>query len=233
MIVLGLDTSESLTSISIIRNNEFLASFNINEKKKTAAMLIPYIDYILKELEIKLSDIDLIAVCSGPGSYTSLRIGYSTVKTLAIVNNIPMTEISRFRIIAQSFINNYVEINSNKKLSVILPTTYKKVSYQNFSLKYSNEAQIYYIIQLSEAEIISVEDYVNNYNNNDYILIGKFLGHKKMDDLKDICNLDNYIEYIETGSSSTYAAKMGLELYKNGYASNPYDAEPLYLHSPF
>ena len=231
MIILGINTVESLTSLSIVRDYKLLASINVNERKKTASMLIPYIDYILKQLEITIKDIDLISICSGPGSYTSLRIGFSTAKTLAIVNNIKFATVSRFRIMAEAFLEyNRKQINTNVlNIISVLPTTYNKILTQSFY--YKKEEDI--LKEGSKARITDIASIFENYDGLNTVVVGEFRNHKKIEDFELILELDKYYEYKDRGHSSLIVAETGFELFKKGEETEPYKAEPLYISSPF
>lgn len=62
--------------------------------------LIPAIDRLMQKNRIKLSDLDALAVVSGPGSFTGLRIGLSTVKAMAEATAKPVIALSRLAVMA-------------------------------------------------------------------------------------------------------------------------------------
>lgn len=68
----------------------------LNEKRCHLKKLIPSIQEILNTNNFKISDLDFIALNEGPGSWTGLRIGFSTVKVLSQVNNIKIITYSNF-----------------------------------------------------------------------------------------------------------------------------------------
>ena len=61
-----------------------------NESKSHAALITVFIDEILREHDMKVSDLEAVAVSKGPGSYTGLRIGVSVAKGLAFGAEIPL-----------------------------------------------------------------------------------------------------------------------------------------------
>ena len=71
-----------------------ILELNINNSKTHSENLMPLIDELFNKSNIQLSDIDLIGVDNGPGSFTGIRIGISTVKGLAAPNNIPIVPVS-------------------------------------------------------------------------------------------------------------------------------------------
>ena len=77
MITLSIETSGMNCGLGIWVDNELI---NIREEiviKKHSEKLTEYTNQILRESKIKLKQVDVISVSSGPGSYTGLRVGMS------------------------------------------------------------------------------------------------------------------------------------------------------------
>ncbi len=100
MKVLGIDTSSNPASCAVSDNETVLAEFYINNKKTHSQTLLGMIDSVKSILELDLSEIDVLAVSKGPGSFTGLRIGSATVKGLALALEIPVAEISTLEMMA-------------------------------------------------------------------------------------------------------------------------------------
>src|SRR5215831_6785481 len=79
-IVLAIDTSSRHGSIAVIRGGHPLAIYGADSQDTHSTRLISEIDMILTKIRIQLSDITAFAVVTGPGSFTGLRIGISTIK---------------------------------------------------------------------------------------------------------------------------------------------------------
>lgn len=94
MLVLGLDTSSQVASCSVLKDGLLLGEMVINHPKTHSQKLMPIVVSLLEKLDIKVKDLDYIAVANGPGSFTGVRIGLSTAKGLAHANDIPMIEVS-------------------------------------------------------------------------------------------------------------------------------------------
>jgi tRNA threonylcarbamoyladenosine biosynthesis protein TsaB len=88
--VLALDTASKVSTVAVIEDNKLIGEFTVNSSKTHSKMLMPIIDEVLKYTETSLDDIDYIAVSSGPGSFTGLRIGAATVKGIAHGKDIPL-----------------------------------------------------------------------------------------------------------------------------------------------
>ena len=83
MIILGVECTAGPVSCAILDDNLVKAEFFLNIKTTHSQTLLPMIESALKSCELKMSDIDLVAVTEGPGSFTGVRIGVSAVKGLA------------------------------------------------------------------------------------------------------------------------------------------------------
>lgn len=100
MKILAIDTSTLVMGVAVLEEKKVLGELITNSKKKHSIRLMPAIAHLLTELELTFEQIDLIAVTSGPGSYTGIRIGVATAKTLAWTNNLPLYGVSTLTVLA-------------------------------------------------------------------------------------------------------------------------------------
>ena len=84
MNLLAVDCSGFSASIAI-RQNSVSAGLELEKNEKTAQYLVPRICSLLKSEDLDLENVDGFAVTAGPGSFTGLRIGITTIKSLAYV----------------------------------------------------------------------------------------------------------------------------------------------------
>ena len=84
MKILGIDTSSMAASVAVIEDNKLICEYTINTKKTHSQKLMPMIENMLSLSDLNVREIDAIAVCEGPGSFTGLRIGMATEKGIAI-----------------------------------------------------------------------------------------------------------------------------------------------------
>ena len=82
MNILAVDTSANVAAAALVSGGKLLAESMLNNKTTHSEKLMPMIDFVLKNSGMDITDIDLFAVANGPGSFTGLRIGVSTVKGL-------------------------------------------------------------------------------------------------------------------------------------------------------
>lgn len=100
MKVLGIDTSNLVLSLAVTAEEKLLGEYTTNLKKNHSIRLMPSISMLMDELDLDPGELDAIAVAHGPGSYTGLRIGVTTAKTLAWSLGIPIVGISSLEAVA-------------------------------------------------------------------------------------------------------------------------------------
>lgn len=99
--LLGIDTSTAVASVALVEGGKVVreevhAGHNASSSSGHAnhsEILLPLVDSVLTKASVSLSDISAMAVSIGPGSFTGLRIGLSTVKGLAYGSNIPVVGV--------------------------------------------------------------------------------------------------------------------------------------------
>ncbi len=93
MITLAVDTSVTTTSVALLEEDDTLAELFIHTGRNHAEVLLPAIERLLVSVGLEKTQIDLFAVTVGPGSFTGLRVGTSTVKGLAFVLQKPVVGV--------------------------------------------------------------------------------------------------------------------------------------------
>lgn len=99
--ILNIETSTTNCSVSLSKNGETVVlKEDYNSNYSHAERLHVYIDEVLKEANVSLSDLKAIAISKGPGSYTGLRIGVSAAKGLSFALDIPLISIPTLKSLA-------------------------------------------------------------------------------------------------------------------------------------
>ena len=83
MFILGIETTGKVGSVAIIDSSGKTVSRVTTDSMSHLRELVPMIKELVDELGISLNELDAIAVSVGPGSFTGIRIGLATAKTLA------------------------------------------------------------------------------------------------------------------------------------------------------
>lgn len=111
MKILSIDTSNYALGIGLIDNDQVMGEYISNIKKNHSVRVMPAIQTLMNECNVKPTELTKIVVAKGPGSYTGVRIGVTIAKTLAWTLNIPITGISSLGALAASagrYFNGYI-----------------------------------------------------------------------------------------------------------------------------
>ena len=103
-LILNIDTAIDTAHISIAKNGIILEIISNEDKKDHGAFLQPAIQLIAKKAGILLNELDAVAVVSGPGSYTGLRVGMASAKGLCYALKKPLITVTSLRLLAYQVI---------------------------------------------------------------------------------------------------------------------------------
>ena len=108
--ILCIETSTKSCSVAFTSDGHLVAvKEEISEHYSHSEQLTVFIGQLLQQEELKVSDLDAIAVSSGPGSYTGLRIGVSTAKGLCYAGDVPLISVSTLDAMAQAMKDKFPE----------------------------------------------------------------------------------------------------------------------------
>src|SRR5688500_9577858 len=93
-VILAIETALRSGSLSLLKGATELASCSGKAEISRAEDLLEQISTLLKKSDLKLNELDLIAVSEGPGSFTGIRIGIATAKALALGAGRPILGVS-------------------------------------------------------------------------------------------------------------------------------------------
>lgn len=93
MKILAIESSSLVASAAVLEDDIIKAEYVLNNKKTHSQTLLPMIDAVLRHSETEASEIDAVAVSSGPGSFTGLRIGAATAKGIGMALNKPLIAV--------------------------------------------------------------------------------------------------------------------------------------------
>ena len=94
MKILAIDTSSEICSTAILENDVLIDENNLDNGRTHSENLMPLVDELLKRNNININEIGLISCVVGPGSYTGIRIGVSSMKPIAEVLGINLASIT-------------------------------------------------------------------------------------------------------------------------------------------
>ncbi|MBR5280529.1 MAG: tRNA (adenosine(37)-N6)-threonylcarbamoyltransferase complex dimerization subunit type 1 TsaB [Clostridia bacterium] len=103
MKILAIDTACNLARVALTEDGTLCKAITVDDKRRHSVKLLPAIETLLAECGVAPKNLDLIAVTKGPGSFTGLRIGVVTAKTMAYALHIPLVGVNTLDAIAASF----------------------------------------------------------------------------------------------------------------------------------
>lgn len=124
--ILALETAIGGGSICVYRDNNELAFVAGDDSVSRSEELLPNIKTLLAQVGIEPTEIDVVAVSRGPGSFTGIRIGLATALGLSRSLDIPYVGVPVMDAIAESYQDKF-------PLAVVLPMGKYEVVWKTFS----------------------------------------------------------------------------------------------------
>lgn len=102
MKILGVDTSTSVNTVALCQDARIVAETVVDCGRAHAERLMATVDWVVGEAGIAIGAIDLLAVSTGPGSFTGIRIGVAAWKGLALAAGLPLAGVSTLDAMARA-----------------------------------------------------------------------------------------------------------------------------------
>ncbi|MBM2814459.1 MAG: tsaB [Ignavibacteria bacterium] len=142
MKLLSIETSGSVCAIALSENESILATYSVNGHNMHDRLLAELTKRILADNKLSFDDIDAIAVSSGPGSFTGLRIGAAFAKGICFSETpklISVPTLSAFAYAAKEF----SALLGNYQICVVVPSHKDLVYYQFFNINAEALSEIF------------------------------------------------------------------------------------------
>ena len=107
MKILSIESASVTASSAVSDDEKILGEYTLRHKKTHSEKLMPLIEELMGELNLKINDIDVISISKGPGSYTGLRIGAAIAKSLAYAADIKIVSIPTMKSLAANVYNEH------------------------------------------------------------------------------------------------------------------------------
>lgn len=120
--ILLIETATDVCSVAIADGEQIVSAEHISEAKSQASRLAPMILDIMDRADTPADRLTAVAVSSGPGSYTGLRVGVSTAKGICFGAGIPLIGIETLTIIAFGAMKTD-EVKNSPEDTLIIPMT--------------------------------------------------------------------------------------------------------------
>ena len=157
MVILNIETATIVCSVALSENGKVIFEKASFEGPSHASVLGVFIKAAVNESRIQGKKIDAVAVSSGPGSYTGLRIGISMAKGLCFGWNIPLLSIPTLDILAFKATENIVDKEKTKALFCAMLDARRMEVYSamyDMSLKKINDTKAIIINEETYASLL-------------------------------------------------------------------------------
>ena len=205
-------------SVAVIEDNKLICEYTINTKKTHSQKLMPMIENMLKLSDLDIKEIDAIAICVGPGSFTGLRIGMATAKAMAHVNNIPLIGVNSLEILGAN-----MDL-CNRNICSILDAQRNQVYMNKYILK------DYKITELEEISIKAIDELLEEISssNEDWVLVGEAV-YKYKEKIEEISNITIPSPANNITKASTLCFVARDKMLANDQVYNCYNINPMYI----
>ncbi len=168
-LILSLETSVDTCSVALHKDGKLLTSAFVEEPQAHAGKLGFLIEKVLNESDTPPQSLQAIAVASGPGSYTGLRIGVSTAKGLCYALDIPLIAVNTLQLMAY-------QASQNISKEVLLCPMIDARRMEVYSLLVDSTLTI---LEPIKAEIIDEQSYSQLLSNHRIAFFGNGAGKCK------------------------------------------------------
>lgn len=200
-LLLCIDTSTNHASVALAKDGVF-AGIKINQNQREhASFLQPSIQQLLQESGYKLNELSAIAVTSGPGSYTGLRVGFASAKGLCYALNIPLISIPTTLAMSAAAITHTVT-NGTELLCPMIDARRMEV----FTALYQPDLSI---ISPISALILTPDSFASELSNSSILFFGD--GAKKW---QTICQHTNAL-FREVSWNAANMVELAHQFYQN------------------
>jgi tRNA threonylcarbamoyladenosine biosynthesis protein TsaB len=164
--ILQIETATSACSVALARDGNVLVSKQVNERNIHAEVITLFIDELVTSAGLKYNEVDAIAVSSGPGSYTGLRIGVSTAKGLCFALGKPLIAIETLAAMADGITGiEAFDKSENLLLCPMIDARRMEV----FTAVFSKDGQR---VRPTSAEIIDENSFADLLGSNKMVFFG-------------------------------------------------------------
>ncbi|MBQ4317358.1 MAG: tRNA (adenosine(37)-N6)-threonylcarbamoyltransferase complex dimerization subunit type 1 TsaB [Clostridia bacterium] len=217
MLIAALDSTAVTASCAVAEINEnklgTYSLFTVKNKLTHSEILLPLLENALKQYGADIKDIELFAVSAGPGSFTGVRIGASTVKGLAFANNTPCVAVSALHAMAKNVSRGYVCPVMDARRDQFYTAIFKDGK------------------RISDDSAKSFDEIVNEIKGLPEVTVCG----DGMEKFVSMCDgLENVFpaSYVSADQNALSVALIGYEMFKNGQTVSAKELQPVYLRMP-
>ncbi len=216
MKILGIDTSTMIAAVGIVEDDEVLVDLKFNVKITYSEVLLSTVDLALKTVGLEAGNLDGFAISIGPGSFTGLRIGLSTVKGLCFASGKPLAAVPSLDVLASlSLFCQYpvvplLDARKNQVYAAVYDT-------KEGELK-----------RKSEYFVVDIEDLIKNISLKT-LFVGPGAKFYQKELIRRLSGLAVFALNEQSLPSGAGVARLGFEKIISGQTESIANLEPLYI----
>jgi len=219
MFILGIETSTKTGSVALVSDDFIIAQYSLNIELTHSERLMSTVDRVLKDTGLVIANLDGFAVAIGPGSFTGLRIGISTVKGLAFATGKPIAAVPTLQALAWNL--PFTEY----PVCPLLDARKKEV----YAALYKNDGSI--PVQMMPETVISLSQLAAGVPGTT-VFTGEGSHIYRAEIVKIFGTRALFAPRTAILPSAAAVAEIGLEMIKSGKQADPDALTPKYIRRP-
>ena len=217
--ILCLESSTEVCSVCIHEDGTVIALEESLESNQHSKKITLFIQECLKQANLDVKDLDAIAVSSGPGSYTGLRVGTATAKGLCFGGEVPLIAVSTLEAMATGFLAK----TENSKFDFVMPTIDARRQ-EVYAAVFNTQGEV---VLDTFSYIIDQDSFpLSNISNSSICMIGN--GAKKAEILLG----ELPIQFQSTHCSALDLIPKSIEKFKESSFTDLFSFSPSYFKAP-
>ena len=222
MRVLAIETSGSVGSVCLWHDGRTVAERRFTAARQHGRQLVPCIDAVFSDAGWSVrTDLDLIAMGAGPGSYTGLRVGAACAKMLAHATECPLVGVSSLLAAAQNGLPTAHEVDA-KHIAVVEDAKRGRVYAAGYAVEGDRAKPV------GDARLVAPDEFVQTLDRP-CVFIGTGLRHYP--DAFAGEGLRATTPELWTGRADA-VAELGSELFREEGGVDPLEFAPTYMRRP-
>lgn len=219
-LILQIDTAIEGATVSLAQNGVLLRQKSNNNQKDHAAFLQPAIQELFNDGNLSLQQLEAVAVSSGPGSYTGLRVGFASAKGLCYALKIPLITVDTLALLAWNAICEWPKTHTDPLANSLICPMIDARRQEVFTAVYNARLEL---LEGPSALILTKESYAKNLLNNNCLFTGN--GAAKWQEIGPHSNA----VFFQPPLHPQYLAELAFKQFgQNQFADLAY-SEPFYL----
>jgi tRNA threonylcarbamoyladenosine biosynthesis protein TsaB len=213
-LILSLETSTEVGSVALHKDGKLLTTSEIHIQYSHASKLAVLIDQVLTNAGVNANQLNAVAVTSGPGSYTGLRIGTSTAKGLCFALDIPLLSVGSLELMAY-------QVSKSLTDDILLCPMIDARRMEVYCLVANRSLEI---LQATQPVIIEADSFAHFFTENRILFFGN--GAAKC---KDVMGSQRAMYLDDINPQASHLGELAFQKFQQNEIEDLINFEPNYL----